>query len=43
MLNIELEVAKRAVKIIQEKEQALTNLNITAALKEAAREFSEGR
>ena len=42
MINIKLEAAKRAAEIIQEKDQALTNLNITAALKETAREFSEG-
>ena len=42
MLNIKLEAAKRTVELIQEKDQALTNLNITAALKETAREFSEG-
>ena len=42
MLNIKLEAAKRAAELIQEKEQALNNLNITAALKETAREFSEG-
>ena len=41
MLNIKLEAAKRTVELIQEHDQALNNLNITAALKEAAREFSE--
>ena len=42
MINIKLEAAKRTVELIQEHDQALTNLNITAALKETAREFSEG-
>ena len=41
MLNIKLEAAKRAAEIIQEHDQALNNLNISAALKETAREFSE--
>ena len=41
MLNIKLEAAKRTVELIQEHDQDLNNLNITAALKEAAREFSE--
>ena len=42
MLNIELKAAKRTVELIQEHDQSLNNLNITAALKETAREFSEG-
>ena len=41
MLNIKLEAAKRTVELIQEHDQALNNLNISAALKETAREFSE--
>ena len=41
MINIKLEAAKRATELIQEHDQDLNNLNITAALKEAAREFSE--
>lgn len=41
MINIKLEAAKRATELMQEHDQALTNLNITAALKETAREFSE--
>lgn len=40
MINIELKAAKRTAELIQEKEQALNNLNISAALKETAREFS---
>ena len=41
MLNIKLEAAKRTAELIQEHDQALNNLNISAALKETAREFSE--
>lgn len=41
MINIELKAAKRTTELIQEHDQALNNLNITAALKETAREFSE--
>ena len=41
MLNIKLEAAKRTAELIQEHDQDLNNLNITAALKETAREFSE--
>ena len=38
---MELKAAKRTAELIQEHDQALNNLNITAALKETAREFSE--
>ena len=42
MLNIKLEAAKRTAELMQEHDQALNNLNISAALKEAAREFKKG-
>ena len=41
MINIKLEAAKRTAELMQEHDQALNNLNISAALKETAREFSE--
>ena len=39
MINIKLNVAKRAAEIIQEKEQAISYLNINSALNQASREF----
>ena len=42
MLNIKLEVAKRAAEIIQEKQQAFNYLNLNAAINQAAREFKKG-
>ena len=40
-VDINIKAAKRTAEIIQEHDQALNNLNITAALKETAIEFSE--
>lgn len=41
-MDINIKAAKRAAELMQEHDQALNNLNISAALKETAREFSEG-
>jgi hypothetical protein len=41
MINIKLEMAKRAAEIIQERDQAINYLNINAALRQAEREFSK--
>ena len=41
MINIELRAAKRTAEILQEKDQAINNLNISAALRQTAREFTK--
>lgn len=40
-MDINIKLAKRAAEIVQEKEKALSYLNINAALSQAAREFKK--